>query len=228
MSIKTTLKRVIPAPLLRVLLPVFRASRTAYVRTRTRVRALRFESYPRPRRIELGPGDVAPPSGWLSVDMTPTATFYCDLRKPLPFPSRSVDEFYSSHVLEHLSLPQLLYLIRECRRVLRPGGVFNVAVPNGGMFVRSYCDPELRHRLRESVKTSLDCQLGTSMDVVNHIAHLGGEHHFLFDEDNLVALLDEAGLTDARIRDFDPNRDVPQRREESIYAIAFAPADPDD
>jgi len=224
MSIKQFLKDSIPRPILSLLLPAYHLTRRWFAILRTRVRCMRFSSYPTPVRVELGPGIVQPPPGWLSVDMTPTATFYCDLRDPLPFPSSSIDEIYSSHVLEHLSLPQLRRLLADCVRVLKPGGIFSAAVPNGGLFVRSYADAALREKLRGWIATSPDCELGTPMDVVNYMAHLGGEHHFVFDEENLVSLLRISGFTNVRPRDFDPARDVPQRREESLCAFVECPA----
>jgi len=224
MSIKQFLKDSIPRPILSLLLPPYRVTRRSYAILRTRVRCMGFSSYPTPVRVEFGPGMMQPPPRWLSVDMTPTATFYCDLRDPLPFPPSSIDEIYSSHVLEHLSLPQLRRLLVDCVRVLKPGGTFSAAVPNGGMFVRSYADAALRDKLLTWIAASPDCELGTAMDVVNHMAHLGGEHQFLFDEENLVALLEITGFTNVRLRDFDPERDVPQRREESLYAFAQCPA----
>jgi predicted SAM-dependent methyltransferase len=224
MSIKQYLKDSIPRPILSLLLPPYHLARRWFAILRTRVRCMRFSSYPAPVRVELGPGMMQPPPGWLSVDMSPTANFYCDLRDPLPFPSSSIDEIYSSHVLEHLSLPQLRRLLADCVRVLKPGGIFSAAVPNGGMFVHSYTDAALREKLLTWIAASPDCELGTPMDVVNHMAHLGGEHQFLFDEENLVALLQISGFTNVRLRDFDPERDVPQRREESLYAFAQCPA----
>jgi predicted SAM-dependent methyltransferase len=224
MSMKRALKASIPRPILGLLLPSYRLFRRSVAILLTRIRCARFSCYQSPVRIELGPGMVQPPPGWLTVDMTPDATFYCDLRHPLPFPAKSIDEIYSSHVLEHLSLPQLRRLLAECVRVLKPGGIFNAAVPNGGMFVRSYGDAALREKLRDWIASSEDCQLGTAMDVVNYMAHLGGEHHFLFDEANLVSLLQLSGFTNVHIREFDPTRDVPQRREESLYAVASSPS----
>lgn len=223
MSIKQLIKDSAPTSILNRTLPAYRLLRRWYVTLRTRIRCSQFTRYPRPIRIELGPGMIAPPPGWLTLDLTPSATFYCDLRKPLPFPSQSVDEIYSSHVLEHFTLPQLIALLSECCRVLRPGGVFNAAVPNGGMFVRAYSDAELRKTLTGWVGMSADCQLGTAMDVVNHMAHLGGEHRFIFDQDNVVSLLKNAGLVDVRLREFDPERDVGERQHESIYVIGVSP-----
>ena len=223
MSIASRVKPMIPPLILRTLLPPYRVFRRVFLQVRTRLRCRRFLSYPEPRRIELGPGMISPPPGWLTIDLMPSATFYWDLRRRLPLPESSVAEIYSSHVLEHFPLPELRQLVNECVRVLTPGGIFNLSVPNGGMYVRSYTDASLRAELLGYIKSPPDCELGTPMDVVNHIAHMSGEHRFLFDEANVVALLRICGLPNARIREFDPSRDVEVRRHESLYAIATKP-----
>jgi predicted SAM-dependent methyltransferase len=48
----------------------------------------------------------------------------------LPFADRVVDYLYASHVLEHFSRAGAVRLAREAWRVLRPGGVFRVVVPD--------------------------------------------------------------------------------------------------
>ena len=53
-----------------------------------------------------------------------------DLRKPLPFTDCVFDAAYSSHVLEHLTPEEGGRLLGEAHRVLRPGGVVRIVVPD--------------------------------------------------------------------------------------------------
>jgi SAM-dependent methyltransferase len=53
-----------------------------------------------------------------------------DVRFGLPFPDRSIDFLFSSHFVEHLFRSEALALLREARRVLKPGGVFRICVPD--------------------------------------------------------------------------------------------------
>ncbi|MCL5784308.1 MAG: methyltransferase domain-containing protein [Patescibacteria group bacterium] len=53
-----------------------------------------------------------------------------NVTKGLPYADGSVDAAHSSHMLEHLYLPQAAQLLGEVRRVLRPGGVLRLAVPD--------------------------------------------------------------------------------------------------
>ena len=53
-----------------------------------------------------------------------------DITKGLPFGENEFDAVYHSHVLEHLEPADGEKLLSECHRVLRPGGVLRIVVPN--------------------------------------------------------------------------------------------------
>lgn len=55
-----------------------------------------------------------------------------DITQPLAFPSSHFDLVTAFDVLEHL--PGVPALLREVRRVLRPGGVFLITIPTGRLF----------------------------------------------------------------------------------------------
>jgi predicted SAM-dependent methyltransferase len=61
-----------------------------------------------------------------------------DLRKGLPFPDGDVAVVYLSHVLEHIDRRHVMGFLHEVRRVLRPGGLFRVAVPDLERIVNNY------------------------------------------------------------------------------------------
>jgi predicted SAM-dependent methyltransferase len=172
-------------------------------------------------RLELGSGPREGMTGWTSVDLSPGATMQLDLREPLPFPDRCVDEIYTSHMLEHFTYPMpMLALLQECRRVMKPGSRIAVAVPNGRLFLEAYFDPAGFDRKRFCTE-EVGLHFTSPIDVVNFIAYLGGDHKFLFDSDNLPRVLEEAGFREARMRGFDARVDVERRRHESIYAEAL-------
>ncbi len=52
--------------------------------------------------------------------------------------SASVDGSFIEHVLEHIGLDDVFHLLDECRRVLRPGGVRRVSVPDFRKYAESY------------------------------------------------------------------------------------------
>jgi predicted SAM-dependent methyltransferase len=86
----------------------------------------------RAMRINLGSGE-RPLEGWVNVDALPDAPgvdVVADIVEPLPFDSASADALYASHLLEHVSTDDVPGVLAEWRRVLRPGGVLMIAVPD--------------------------------------------------------------------------------------------------
>jgi len=69
---------------------------------------------------------------WVNLDLVPSdeSVQSCDISKGLPFDDRLFDAVYHSHVLEHLTPGAGRALLAECWRVLRPGGVVRVVVPD--------------------------------------------------------------------------------------------------
>ena len=55
-----------------------------------------------------------------------------DLTTPLGLPAATVDEILCEHVLEHLPADAWPALLADFHRVLRPGGVLRLAVPDYG------------------------------------------------------------------------------------------------
>lgn len=86
-------------------------------------------------------------AGWRNIDqidLTAWAarqgySFAChDVRHGLPFDDGVVDLIYASHLLEHLTYAEGHTLLTECRRVLKPGGLLRVAVPDAANLVGAY------------------------------------------------------------------------------------------
>jgi predicted SAM-dependent methyltransferase len=79
-------------------------------------------------------------SGFVNVDgnLFRKRDVWLDLRNGLPFRSNSVASIYSSHVFEHLYAEELAALLRECHRVLAPGGFLRAVVPDMAVAVRAY------------------------------------------------------------------------------------------
>lgn len=59
-------------------------------------------------------------------------------KKGLPYQNDSIDYIYSSHFLEHLKKFQAEKIIVECQRVLKPGGVLRISVPDLELLATKY------------------------------------------------------------------------------------------
>ncbi|RLE48472.1 MAG: hypothetical protein DRJ18_01965 [Candidatus Methanomethylicota archaeon] len=60
----------------------------------------------------------------------------------LPLRNDAIDEMYAAHVIEHLEDP--LRFLRECRRVLKRGGMVTIETPNF-LSRNAYLDPDHKH-----------------------------------------------------------------------------------
>ncbi|WP_428422613.1 class I SAM-dependent methyltransferase [Methylibium sp.] len=83
------------------------------------------------RKLHIGGRQVAP--GWEILDVFPGphVDHVGNANDLSRFPQGSFDEIYASHVVEHFDYKdELLRTLTEWCRVLRPGGVLRVSVPD--------------------------------------------------------------------------------------------------
>lgn len=87
--------------------------------------------------LNIGCGDKHL-KGFVNMDIAPPYDRRLDARKGLPFADRSVDGIYSEHFFEHLTQAEGLRFLRDCRRVLKPGGRIRIAMPDLDEIVNRY------------------------------------------------------------------------------------------
>jgi predicted SAM-dependent methyltransferase len=180
--------------------------------------------------------------GWVNIDNSPTillsrlplgrqifrtprwprAVRRADVRKRIPFPDSSVLCIYSSHVFHHFTYGESQAVARECFRVLRPGGVLRIVVPDLGIWVRDYladtADPMASHRFVSRLLWTPN---------VRDIVHAGAHHKQMFDACSLVHRLQAAGFPAPEVSTFGSSRiaeiaeiELESRRSESLYVEA--------
>lgn len=171
-------------------------------------------------KLDLGGADPGH-NGWLSIDMTDHCDLYWDLRLGIPFPNSSVDHIYSSHLFEHLTYKEGQVLLKESLRVLKSGGTFSICVPNARIYIEGYLG--IRDVPAEYFGWKEAFNETTSIDAINYVAYMDGEHKYMFDIENLLHILTLAGFTDVTERSIDPLLDRPERDYESLYAIGTKP-----
>jgi predicted SAM-dependent methyltransferase len=159
------------------------------------------------RKLQLGSGGNLH-DGWLNTDIhdfrRTHQVVYMDAREPLPLPEASFDLVYSEHMLEHLTYEDGLRCLRECRRVLRPGGRIRVATPSLerliGLYKPSLSDVQQRY-LRWSVDEFVpDAGAPLPGFVVNNFLRDWG-HEFVYDAQTLRHALETAGFIDVEEHD---------------------------
>jgi predicted SAM-dependent methyltransferase len=82
------------------------------------------------RKLQLGAGENYV-DGWLNTDIEPKANgVYLDATSDYPFPSGSFHYVFAEHLIEHLQWEGGLKMLKECHRVLGPGGKIRIVTPN--------------------------------------------------------------------------------------------------
>ncbi len=81
--------------------------------------------------VNLGCGNRYHPD-WINIDITATGPNVRahDLSRGIPLPDASCDVVYHAAVLEHLRRSDAAAFLVECHRVLKPGGIVRVGVPD--------------------------------------------------------------------------------------------------
>jgi predicted SAM-dependent methyltransferase len=107
------------------------------------------------------------------------------------------DGLFTEHVLEHLQPADALHVLTECLRILKPGTVARVSVPDTRKFVMAYLGQEDHGGLPYRYP-----------DRVDYLAALTQKHghQSVWDEDNLSRVLGEIGFTTIRREDYRAGR----------------------
>lgn len=185
-----------------------------------RRRAATIAADGRALRLHLGCSDVYL-EGWLNVDMADPRhrlDLSWDLRRGIPLPDGRADAIFAEHLFEHIGLDGGLSLMRECRRVLAPGGVVRITVPDLERYARSYLgdDPLLD-----------DCRGGRptrAMAFEEIFFHHG--HRAMYDFETMALMLRSVGFEAVERSAFGESRlspvpDGANRRPETLYVEAL-------
>lgn len=155
---------------------------------------------PRCPRVHLGAGSRRV-ADWLNVDVR-DSEYDVDLASgSLPWRTNSVDCVVSQHLIEHLELrTELLPLLSELRRVIRPGGEIWLSCPDIEKVCRSYLDHRMVDLLEDRQTRFPAYSLGgvPSSHMINDLFHQFGQHENLFDFELLEWALTSAGFDDVR------------------------------
>jgi ubiquinone/menaquinone biosynthesis C-methylase UbiE len=110
--------------------------------------------------LHIGCGQVNSP-GYINIDARRFPHVHVVTKKitSLPlFPSDQADLIYMCHVLEHVTRMQVRAVLGEMRRILRPGGVLRISVPDFDRIIEIYSAAYGRPGLRLQLSSSrLQC-----------------------------------------------------------------------
>ena len=145
-------------------------------------------------KLNLGSGKH-PFEGWDNLDLVDhPGVIKTDLSKPLAYANDSVDFAYSEHFLEHLTRAQGLAFLKEIKRVLKPGGIFRIVVPDLKLLCQKY--------LKGDFSGIPGCwEPKTPAQMINEGFREWG-HQFMYDDLELLLVTSEAGFTMAKLNEY--------------------------
>jgi len=182
--------------------------------------------------VQYGCG-LSCPDGWQNFDASPTLRLqrlpllgplfkrgtvfpdqvrYGDILAGLPVGDGTADGAYASHVLEHLSYEDFWTALRNTFRLLKPGGLFRLVVPDLEGRARVYVDKLGRGEadanswlMRTSLLGEENRRRGAVALLRSALGH--NAHLWMWDEPSLAAALRQTGFTDVRRCRFNDSAD---------------------
>ncbi len=182
-------------------------------------------------RLHLGCGNRVIP-GWLNIDACerPALDLRWDLRDPLPCEDGVAELIYSEHFLEHLERADADAFLREVYRLLAPGRLVRLGVPDAGLYLRNYAAGEAEFFARLRHLGGAVQPLETPVEVINQMFRMGGNHRYAWDYETLARAIERVGFVS--VRQWKPGEasrpelclDDPEHAFETLYVEAEKPA----
>lgn len=144
------------------------------------------------KKLHLGCGSRHIP-GWFHVDAVnyPHVDHQGRVEDLSFLASASVEIIYASHVLEHFGRQTYLNVLREWRRVLVPGGILRLSVPDFAVAASLYLSGTLPRGI-EDVRGLVSGGQRNELDF----------HAMVFDKQDLTRALHAAGFSSVRTWDW--------------------------
>ena len=154
---------------------------------------------------------------------------YADVLKGLPLPDRCCSVVYASHVLEHLHRSdEAVRFLCELKRVLQPGGVLRLVVPDLRILIRDYLDRADADSFVASLHVVPQRARSGLPGLIGLLTSDRTWHRWIYDRDSLLHLLSEQGFSAIRVLEAgetsipDPGAlNLHERAYESLYVEAL-------
>ena len=176
-------------------------------------------------KINLGSGHWKF-DGWVNVDLDAESLpdVLVDLSAALPFRDGTASFMHTEDFIDQLELDGAQAFLRECHRILQPGGVIRVLTPDVEKLCRMYInEPDaLKALWRDHVGVPL--KYGTAAEIVNVGMRFAG-HTFLYDQETFTALAESSGFQVRQVSfnesDYPELRGLDLRSPETAISLYF-------
>ncbi|GAA6621355.1 class I SAM-dependent methyltransferase [Scytonema sp. NUACC26] len=164
------------------------------------------------KKLQIGAGSNLL-EGWLNTDIFPIHernVVFLNSTRRFPFEDLTFDYIFSEHQIEHISYCEGVHMLRECFRVLKPGGKIRISTPNLKFYIELATQNKNDVQI-DYIKWVTDSYIVTGFYraknyipiknnyktsfVINDIFN-NYEHKFIYDEETLKEIIEAAGFID--------------------------------
>ena len=149
--------------------------------------------------------------------------FFADAKKKIPLPNDSAECIYTSHMIEHLSREESISFLNEAFRVLEPGGILRISVPDLKLAVNSYIQTQDADNFMEKILLAPP-PINTIKEKISLFFTGYRQHQWMYDEKSLSKLIKKVGFRKILIckagetNILNPhNLNLYERSDESVY-----------
>ena len=161
--------------------------------------------------------------GWDNIGLE--AGIIHDCTFPMPFISDTYDGIFSEHFIEHLHKHEGIRHLKDCKRILKPGGTIRIAWPayehiewltceenegklNKHPYVKQYMLiwNDERTKTINSWADDPDPNKSNQENVALHLLEQNGEHKYLWPKQELIETMENIGFRDVKIVKWDRSR----------------------
>jgi predicted SAM-dependent methyltransferase len=141
--------------------------------------------------------------GWLNSDILVNhdAIVYLDATRRFPFKNDTFDYIMSEHTIEHVEYSAAQVMLRECFRVLKPGGRVRFATPDLSVLLALHSqektEPQVNYidwSIARFMPEAKECK---DVSVINNFFRAWG-HQFIYDAETLRHALSISGFREIR------------------------------
>ncbi len=162
-------------------------------------------------RLNLGCGDRHW-EGFINIDMwdghsDPEPDMVSDIRS-MSFPDNTMEEIHAIHVIEHFPRWEVVSVLMEWRRILKPNGLLVLELPCLNMIIEILHDhptpdnlPSVWHKLKDGRVVNKHIDAMNGLYGVQKRNERNDEHKWCYSSLEIREVLEEAGFTNILFKD---------------------------
>jgi predicted SAM-dependent methyltransferase len=154
------------------------------------------------KKLQLGTSNNVL-DGWLNSDVFPNhgSVIYLDATMRFPFDDNTFNYIVGEHMIEHIEFQAGQFMLRECFRVLKPGGRVRFATPDLQVVLSLYSREKIEAQISyiewSTARFLPEVQKCKEVFVINNLFRSWG-HCFLYDAATLHHALNTSGFRDIK------------------------------